>query len=133
MASFSRPFVNEILNQIESLIVEAESQTRPLEMAPYRGQLFELFVTSFRESLVDEEDGPLAADAICRELGDRWGLSTAAQSSMSEHKSLTADQLAKMRSLWSVMRMWMEWTYAWSRWNEFHRGASQESGNPPSA
>ena len=29
--------------------------------------------------------------------------------------------LQKMRSLWSIMRMWMEWTYAWQRWPEFHR------------
>jgi len=21
------------------------------------------------------------------------------------------------------MRMWMEWTYAWNRWTEFHREA----------
>ena len=39
-----------------------------------------------------------------------------------------ADQLAKMRLLWSVMRMWMEWDYAWERWDEFHKGAS---GQPP--
>ena len=26
-----------------------------------------------------------------------------------------------MRLLWSVMRMWMEWTYAWQRWAEFHQ------------
>ena len=25
------------------------------------------------------------------------------------------------RLLWSVMRMWMEWDYAWERWEEFHR------------
>ena len=39
---------------------------------------------------------------------------------MKKQAPLTGDQLAQMRSLWSVMRMWMEWTYAWDRWVEFH-------------
>jgi hypothetical protein len=25
-----------------------------------------------------------------------------------------------------VMRMWMEWTYAWDRWAEFHQPEPQE-------
>jgi len=25
-----------------------------------------------------------------------------------------------MRMLWSFLRMWMEWAYAWERWSEFH-------------
>ena len=34
------------------------------------------------------------------------------------------EQLAKVRLLWSFMRMWMEWTYAWKRWDEFHTQSS---------
>jgi hypothetical protein len=119
-ASYSRPLVHEILNQIEAIIIEAEEKTRPLEMQPYRGQLFDLFNTAHQNFLTDEETGPLAADAICKELGQRWGLADAAQSSVTEQASNPAEHLAKMRSLWSVMRMWMEWNYAWNRWGEFH-------------
>ena len=34
--------------------------------------------------------------------------------------ALPPAQLSKLRVLWAFMRMWMEWTYAWQRWNEFH-------------
>jgi hypothetical protein len=47
---------------------------------------------------------------------------------MAQQTRMPADQLAKMRLLWSVMRMWMEWDYAWERWDEFHKSAS---GQPP--
>ena len=40
---------------------------------------------------------------------------------------MPADQLAKMRLLWSVMRMWMEWDYAWERWAEFHKTPTKEA------
>lgn len=122
-ASQHRPLIHEILNQIESIIVEAEEKTRPLEMQPYRSQLFDLFNTAHQNGLTDDEEGPLAADIICKELGDRWGLSTSAQSSVAENASIPAEHLAKMRSLWSVMRMWMEWNYSWDRWDEFHSKA----------
>ncbi len=120
MPAYSPQFVAEIINQIEVLIIEADEKSRPLELQPYRGRLFELFAVADRENLVDDDEGPLAADAICRELGDRWGLSRAAQASLAERKTLGGDELAKMRSLWSVMRLWMEWAYAWRRWQEFH-------------
>jgi hypothetical protein len=119
-ASSQRPFVHEILNQIEALIVDAEEKVRPLEMDPYRSQLFDLFSAAWQNKLTAEEDGPLAADAICKELGDRWGLSAAAQGTPEGAPALQKEHLAKMRSLWSVMRMWMEWTYAWTRWGDFN-------------
>jgi hypothetical protein len=119
-ASSQRPFVHEVLNQIEALIVDAEEQTRPLEMDPYRGQLFDLFTAAWKNKLTHEEEGPLASDAICKELGDRWGLSAAAQGSVEGAPQLKQEHLAKMRSLWSVMRMWMEWNYAWTRWRDFN-------------
>lgn len=119
-ASSQRPFVHEVLNQIEALIVDAEEKTRPLEMDPYRSQLFDLFSAAWKNKLTGEEDGPLAADAICKELGDRWGLSAAAQGTPEGAPALQKEHLAKMRSLWSVMRMWMEWTYAWTRWGDFN-------------
>ncbi|MDB4679576.1 MAG: hypothetical protein P8M30_11830 [Planctomycetaceae bacterium] len=119
-ASINRPLIHEILNQIEAVIIEAEEKTRPLEMQPYRSQLFDLFSTAHQNGLTEDEEGPLAADAICKELGNRWGLSSSAQNSVTENASIPPEHLAKMRSLWSVMRMWMEWNYAWNRWSEFH-------------
>lgn len=123
-----------IVTRVDEIVRRAESQTRPLEVDPYRGELFELFVTAEAAGYVDEAgEFDLTADGLCHQLAERWGLKQAAEQSFTQQSHLPADQLQKMRSLWSIMRMWMEWTYAWSRWNEFHRSASQESGNPPSA
>jgi hypothetical protein len=43
-----------------------------------------------------------------------------AQESVARQARLPPEQLAQMRALWSFLRMWMEWTYAWQRWREFH-------------
>jgi hypothetical protein len=110
-----------IVDQIEELIRDSEQQNRPLEVDPLRGRLFELFVTAEAAGLVDEDaEADLTADGICQTLSQRWGLKDAARSSLQSAGSLSPDHLQQMRSLWSVMRMWMEWTYAWQRWHEFH-------------
>jgi len=91
-----------------------------------RGQLFELFVTAEGAGYVDGEgDFDLSADGLCHELSERWGLKQAAEQSFTQQSNLPPTQLKKMRSLWSLMRMWMEWTYAWSRWAEFHAEQSK--------
>ena len=124
----------EILNGIEKLIEEAQAATRPLEVDPFRSRLFEFFVTADGASLiaddsqvavyesVDEEAGELdlSADSLCRLLARRWGLDMAAREAQAMQSRLPAEQLERMRLLWSLMRMWMEWSYAWRRWNEFH-------------
>jgi len=117
----------EILNRLESLVLNAEANARPLETEPQRGQLFELFVTAEAAGFLEEDAEPdLTADGLCAKLAERWGLKQAAQSWMHNQSQLPPEQLAKMRLLWSVMRMWMEWTYAWRRWPEFHQYASGE-------
>jgi hypothetical protein len=99
-----------------------------LEIEPFRGQLFELFVTAFQSGYTSEDADPdLTADGVCRELSLRWGLTMAARDAVAQQTKLPPDQLAKMRLLWSLLRMWMEWTYAWSRWPEFHRRDSLPS------
>ncbi|MDB5343055.1 MAG: hypothetical protein JWP89_1432 [Schlesneria sp.] len=119
---------DRILDRIEALIFEAERTTKPLEVDPYRGQLFELFVTANGAGYTaDGADPDLSADGLCRLLGSRWGLANAARESMAQQTRMPADQLAKMRLLWSVMRMWMEWDYAWERWAEFHKTPTKES------
>ena len=129
-----------ILNGIEKLLKEAQGETKPLEVDPYRSRLFEFFVTADGAGLVGDErssapapddesdDTDLSADGLCRSLARRWGLDMAARDSAAQQTKLPADHLEKMRLLWSVMRMWMEWNYAWCRWEEFHSAKVEQSG-----
>ena len=118
----------QILNQIDSIISDCEANRKPLEIDPARNQLFSLFVTAEAAGCVTEGASvDLTADGICQALSQRWGLQQAAQESVINQSRLNAEQLVKMRSLWSVMRMWMEWSYAWERWPEFH----EQSDSPP--
>jgi hypothetical protein len=39
---------------------------------------------------------------------------------MAAQSKIPPAQLGKLRALWSVLRLWMEWDYAWKRWEEFH-------------
>ena len=113
--------VRKILDRVEDIMLEASQATRPLELEPSRKQLFELFVESHRAGLVSDDIEPnVTADGLCAALSTRWGLKDTVQDAMKSQAKLSGDQLAQMRSLWSVMRMWMEWTYAWDRWLEFH-------------
>ncbi len=112
----------QILGELDRLISAAESSGQPLEVDPTRSRLFELFVTAHGAGYTEEGSDPdLTADGICHALAEQWGLKSAALESTASQSRLSAQHLAKMRSLWSVMRMWMEWTYAWSRWDEFHQ------------
>ena len=110
-----------IISGVETAVVEAEQTTQPLEVAPYHDRLFELFVTAHGAGYLHEDaDQDLTADGLCRALASRWNLADAARQSMENRTNLASNELARMRALWSVMRMWMEWTYAWNRWHEFH-------------
>lgn len=108
---------------VEELVLDSERTQKPLEVEPYRSRLFELFVTAHGAGYV-AENAPvdLTADGLCQALASKWGLRSAAQSSVRENSRMAPEHMARMRSLWSMMRMWMEWTYAWERWPEFHRG-----------
>lgn len=115
--------IAEILDAIEALANKAEADKKPLEVDPARGELFTLFVKAYQNGLmeddVDEEDD-LSADALCQYLADRWGLRSTMQEWMQKQTAENPLQLAKMRTLWAIMRLWMEWDYSWSRWNEFN-------------
>jgi hypothetical protein len=112
---------SRILDRVEELILLAERETKPLELDPIRGELFELFVTANGAEYTSTDSDPdLTADGLCRALGTRWGLADSAKAAVESSGRIPAAQLSKMRLLWSVMRMWMEWTYAWDRWHEFH-------------
>ena len=128
-----------IISGVEALIADAQEATKPLEIDPYRSRLFELFVTADGANLVgderttqlrqpetdDEDETDLSADGLCRSLARRWGLDMAARDSAAQQTKLPAAQLERMRLLWSIMRMWMEWNYAWCRWEEFHKPAAE--------
>ena len=127
-----RAVAGDVLNGIEMLLMEARETKSPLEIDPYRSRLFELFVTADGSQLVrDDRDfsllkntdnqTDLSADGICRSLARRWGLDMAARESTASQSRMAPGQLEQMRLLWSVMRMWMEWSYAWQRWQEFHQ------------
>ena len=117
----STSLMSTLVDSIEHVLADAESQNKPLEIAPWRDRLFELFVTAHAAGfLQDESEHDLTSDALCHELAQRWGLDEAARHSIQENERLHPEHLSRMRLLWSLMRMWMEWTYAWNRWPEFH-------------
>lgn len=132
----SKPsLAKHIVNGVEQLVLDAIERTKPLEVDPARSQLFQFFVAADEAGMIaddsnvgvfdgfDEEGSvtDLSADSLCRLLARRWGLDMAAREAQALQTRLPADQLERMRVLWSMMRMWMEWSYAWRRWKEFHR------------
>ncbi|MSR56765.1 MAG: hypothetical protein EXS05_03725 [Planctomycetaceae bacterium] len=117
----------DLIDQVDELLLTADQSGKPLELDPYRGRLFELFVMAEASGFLEEgADRDLTCDGIGRELSARWNLAKKVGGNLSQTSSLPEDQLAKVRLLWSFMRMWMEWTYAWRRWREFHQ--SQQEG-----
>lgn len=116
----------QIIDEVDAILRSCEEARRPLEVEPARGELFELFVTANRLGGL-EEDSPLqlGADGLCQTLAERWGLKNATQNSVQQNTAIPPEQLARMRTLWSLLRMWMEWAYAWERWPDFHT-ASEE-------
>jgi len=119
--SASASLSSEIVKRVEGVLLDAEQSSKPVEVDPYRGQLFELFVTAEGAGYVDEDaECDLTADGLCHELSARWNLADATRESVGQQTKLAPEHLSKMRLLWSVMRMWMEWDYAWQRWREFH-------------
>ena len=125
--SANSSLASDLINRIDALLLDAEQKTKPIEVEPYREQLFELFVTADGAGYLKEDVGvDLSADGLCKLLADRWGLAEEARLSTANQSKLNPAQLSKMRLLWSLMRMWMEWTYAWSRWVEFHQDVFEE-------
>jgi hypothetical protein len=118
----SPALAKQILDRIDAIVHHAEHEARPLELDPYRGQLFELFVLAEGAGYLHEDAEPdLTADGLCRALAMRWGLANATRGAEPAPGKLPVEHVSQMRLLWSLMRMWMEWTYAWQRWPEFHQ------------
>jgi len=116
------PLADQIRAEVEALILASERSQKPLETDPFRSKLFEQFVLAHGAGFLDDEAAEdLTADGLMHTLATKWGLRSAAQSSVRENARMSPEHMSRMRSLWSMMRMWMEWTYAWSRWDEFHQ------------
>lgn len=110
-----------ILDDLAVLILDAEQATKPLELPPFRPQLFEIFARAVATGLVVEDADPdLTSDGVLKALADRFGLASATRESVAQQAKLSPEHLNKLRLLWSLLRMWMEWTYAWQRWPEYH-------------
>lgn len=109
---------------LESILLSCQERHRPLQEEPARSEIFEIFARSMAPS---QPWPTLAADEICRDLAERWGLKGALQNSVTQQAGVPASELAKMRSLWTLLQMWMEWTYAWERWPEFHKTGQASS------
>lgn len=118
---------HDLIDQVEELLLATEQAGQPIEIDPHRSRLFELFVMADASGYLEPgEQQDLSCDGIGRELSARWEIAKALGSGgLAQAGSLPPKQLARVRLLWSFMRMWMEWTYAWKRWGEFHRSAEK--------
>lgn len=45
----------QIIDGVESLVLDSEKQTKPIEVDPFRGRLFEFFVTANGAGYLEEE------------------------------------------------------------------------------
>jgi hypothetical protein len=130
--SMEPSLAKSILTQIDLVVREAEQTQRPIELDPLRSRLFELFVMADAADLLKEPKpgepalNDLTADALCRNLAEQWNLGEATRESFANKRRLPPEHLSRMRLLWAVMRMWMEWTYAWQRWPEFHQDTKRD-------
>ncbi|MBI3861965.1 MAG: hypothetical protein HY290_08710 [Planctomycetia bacterium] len=117
--------VRDLVDQISDVLQASHEQHQPIELDPHRARLFELFVMAEATGFL-EEGGQfdLSCDGVARELAARWNLASSLGGGISQPSSLPPEQLGRLRILWSFMRMWMEWTYAWQRWPEFHQPAA---------
>ena len=113
--------VEELVDQIEGIITEAEAKTRPLEVDPYRSKLFEVFVVANASGLLTEKTPNLTSETMTSLLAGRWKLREVVDMASQQKGPVSDEHLRKMQLLWSILRMWMEWTYAWGRWDEFHQ------------
>lgn len=130
--------------QLSKVIEAAIEAKAPIEIDPSRGQIFELFVTADAAGLIDEagQTQPLSSGELTRRLGRLWNLGDAIEEVDGDQSKLTPSDLERLRRLWSLLRMWLEWSYAWNRWDEFHQGGRTvlpepaappaESSSPPS-
>jgi len=115
----------DLVDRVDEILQDAVVSGQPLELDPQRSQLFELFVMADAAGFLQPDAAPdLSCDEIARELAARWDLARSLGGALPPPDTLEPKQLRSLRLLWSFMRLWMEWTYAWQRWEEFHEPSS---------
>ena len=120
-----RALARDLISRIDDVLQGASASGQPVELDPNRSRLFELFVMAEATGfLADGAECDLTCDGVARELAARWNLSRDMGNQSVQPSSLPPEHLSRLRLLWSFMRMWMEWTYAWQRWDEFHKPTS---------
>jgi hypothetical protein len=116
-----KALAQDLVGRVDDVLQGAAGSGQPIEIDPHRARLFELFVLCEATGFLEEgAEHDLSCDGIARELADRWKLARNLGGDISQPAALPPEQLQRLRLLWSFMRMWMEWTYAWQRWEEFH-------------
>jgi hypothetical protein len=117
-----KSLAQDLVARIDDVLQGAAASGQPIELDPQRSQMFELFVMAEATGFLEEgAEHDLTCDGVARELAARWNLSRDIGGQLERPSSLPPEQLGRLRLLWSFMRMWMEWTYAWQRWDEFHK------------
>ena len=120
-----KALAHDLVARIDDVLQEAAASGQPIELDPSRSRLFELFVMAEATGFLDEgAEYDLTCDGVARELAARWNLSHDLGGKLTQPSALPPQHLGRLRLLWSFMRMWMEWTYAWKRWDEFHSQSS---------
>ena len=129
----ARLFAQDLIDRIEELILRAETEAVPLEIDPQRPELFQMFAEAEAAGFfADDSHIDVSCDAIARELAGRWKLRDLGKA-IAQPNLLPPTQLKRLRVLWSFMRLWMEWSYAWQRWHEFHPAHPAHSATHPPA
>jgi hypothetical protein len=120
-----RALAHDLVERIDDILQGARASGQPIELDPHRSRLFELFVMAEATGFLKEGgEADLSCDGVARALADRWSLARNLGGELSQPSALPPEQLSRLRMLWSFMRMWMEWSYAWQRWDEFHTSSS---------
>lgn len=124
--------IHDLINRVETIIAEADKKIQAIETEPHRSNLFEVFAMADGAGLLTEDEPNLDADKLVAVLAERWGLKQQAQAVMTNRAAeLGKENLNRMRLLLSTIRMWQEWSYAWSRWTEFHEAKRTMSPSQP--
>jgi hypothetical protein len=120
-----KALAHDLVGRIDDVLQGSAASGQPIELDPNRARLFELFVLAEATGFLEEgAEHDLTCDGVARDLAARWNMSRQLGGQPAPPSSLPPEHLSRLRLLWSFMRMWMEWTYAWQRWDEFHKPSS---------
>lgn len=115
--------ISHLVDRAETVIKAAEAANYPLEMDPFRAQLFDIFALAEASGLLIEMEPHLQADALAEKLSERWNLKAIGEAGLKLSATSNDPVMRRVQLLWSACRLWMAWTYAWERWDFYHSDA----------